>query len=180
MAIPGNNLMKQQLRQQMRALAKDAPRDPAPVNAALGRWIDGRSSLHTIATFSALPGEVDLTELSAARPGIRWVYPKVIGDDLTFHHVRNPAADLVRGAFGILEPRAELKAAPVESIDAFLCPGLAFDAKGGRLGRGRGFYDRLLAKARPDALAVGVCFPWQMVDDTFPEAHDVVMDAVVF
>ena len=50
---------------------------------------------------------------------------------------------------------------------------------GGRLGRGRGFYDRMLAKARPDALKLGICFEIQLVADTFPEPHDVRMDHVI-
>jgi 5-formyltetrahydrofolate cyclo-ligase len=78
-----------------------------------------------------------------------------------------------------LEPLPCLPELPVARIDAFFCPGLAFDSHGGRLGRGRGFYDRMLAQARPDALKVGVCFPRQLVSDTCPEAHDVRMDELV-
>lgn len=163
----------------MRALAKEAPTDSGEVCASLGRWLEAHPALRTLAVFAALPGEVDLAEWVAARPDLRWVYPKVTGSHLTFHEVAHPAKHLVPGSFGIPEPHHDLRDVPVESIDAFLCPGLAFDARGGRLGRGKGFYDRLLAKARPDALKVGVCFPWQIVDDTFPEPHDVMMDAVI-
>ncbi len=101
------------------------------------------------------------------------------GDDLHFHQVENPDSQLTPGAFGVREPSSDLPIIPVDGINAFFCPGLAFDPRGGRLGRGRGFYDRILAKARPGALKIGVCFPWQIVADTFPEAHDVIMDEVL-
>jgi len=93
--------------------------------------------------------------------------------------VENPDAQLMPGAFGVREPSPDLPVIPVKRIDAFLCPGLAFDPHGARLGRGRGFYDRMLSKARPGALKIGVCFPWQIVPDVFPEAHDVIMDEVL-
>lgn len=163
----------------MRALARTADPDSGRARAALAHWLEEHPQLRTIAVFSALPGEVDLSGLCAARTDLRWVYPKVSGDDLSFHHVRDADRELVAGAFGIREPRPDLTAVAVETIDAFLCPGLAFDKRGGRLGRGKGFYDRLLANARTDALKVGVCFPWQIVDDTFAEPHDIAMDAVV-
>jgi 5-formyltetrahydrofolate cyclo-ligase len=172
--------MKQELRKQMRALAGSAATDSSHARAALAEWLDHHPERRTIAVFSALPGEVDLSELTAGRPDRRWVYPKVRGEELSLHAIRDPEAELVPGAFGIREPRPDLTSIPLEMIDAFLCPGLAFDRRGGRLGRGKGFYDRLLENARTDALKIGVCFPWQIVDDTFAEPHDIAMDAVLF
>ena len=116
---------------------------------------------------------------SPRHPERRWVYPRVSGEDLTFHAVANPGAELTRSALGIREPSPTLAPVALERIDAFLCPGLAFDAHGGRLGRGRGYYDRVLAGARPDALKIGVCFARQIVPDTFPQPHDVRMDKVI-
>ncbi len=164
----------------MRRMSRgDAP-DSRGVCEEINHWLLKHPHLKTIAVFSALPGEVDLSDLVARHPDRRWVYPRVQGHHLAFHAVKNPASELVAGAFGILEPRHALPEIDFVHIDAFLCPGLAFDARGGRLGRGRGFYDRMLAMARPDALKIGVCFPWQIVDDTFPENHDIPMDEVVF
>lgn len=133
----------------------------------------------TIAVYAAVPGEVDLSELVKKHTDRKWVYPRVAANTITFHVVKNPAVELVTGAFGILEPAPSLAAIEVAKIDAFLCPGLAFDGRGGRLGRGRGYYDRLLTEARPGTLKVGVCFDWQIVEDTYQEAHDVRMDMVI-
>lgn len=163
----------------MRLVPHGEIRDSAVVCETVHRWLANQPSVKTVAVFSALPGEVDLSDLVARHPDHRWVYPKVDGDHLTFHTVKNPAVELGAGAFGILEPIPALAEISIAQIDAFFCPGIAFDPHGGRLGRGRGFYDRMLAMARPDALKVGVCFPNQIVPDTFPQPHDVHMDAVV-
>lgn len=163
----------------MRRLMREKPADSAAIHPAVESWLAAHPDLQTIAVFSALPGEVDLTKVIAANPGRHWAWPRVEGDDLHFHRVENPETQLVPGAFGVREPSPDLPVIPVEEIDAFFCPGLAFDANGGRLGRGRGFYDRMLARARPGALKIGVCFPWQIVADTFPETHDVLMDGIV-
>lgn len=173
MTIPDPVHLKSQLRKIMRQSA--APRDSAPVCAALDEWLLAHPSLRTIATYSALPDEVDLRASLLRHPHIRWAFPRVCEDDLQFHGGEHLSA----GSFGILEPSANSPEIPTLEIDAFLCPGLAFSPDGSRLGRGRGFYDRLLAKIRPDALKIGICFPEQRVANTFPEPHDIPMDHVI-
>ncbi len=164
----------------MRRLLRGGGHDSAPACTALDAWLIGHPDLKTIAVYSPLPGEVDPAAALLRHPERRWVYPKVDGEHLTYHALENTDRCLQAGSFGILEPAAHLTEVPLREIDAFICPGLAFDKQGGRLGRGRGFYDRLLEKARPDALKVGLCFKEQMVPDTFSEPHDVRMDDVLF
>jgi 5-formyltetrahydrofolate cyclo-ligase len=176
---PGMNDPKAQLRRHMRSILRSHPADPRPVVAAVDGWLQTHPDASTIAVFSALPGEPDLTKLAAAHPERRWAYPRVDGQNLAFHLVRNPEDDLLAGAFGILEPSPALPQVATAEIDAFLCPGLAFDARGGRLGRGMGFYDRMLANARPDALKIGISFPFQIVADTHGQDHDIRMDQVI-
>lgn len=144
--------------------------------AALADWLASHPALRTVAVYSALPGEVDLSKTLHAHPEFVWAYPKVTGDQLSFH----AASHLAPGSFGILEPHADSPEIPIAEIDAFICPGLAFAANGDRLGRGRGFYDRMLAHARPDALKLGICFDFQLVPETFPEPHDIQMNQVIF
>lgn len=171
---------KRQVRSEVRTrLAVARPGAGEAVCAAVRRWLAGHPGLRTVAAYAAMADEVDLLPLLAALPERRWLMPRVVGDDLVFHRVIDPALDLTAGAFGIREPRADLPQVPVAEIDALLCPGLAFDSNGGRLGRGRGFYDRVLAQARPDALRVGVCHPLQRVPDTYPAGHDVPMHLVI-
>ena len=150
-AFPDSANPKDRLRAAMRSLLREQPADSAALRPAIGRWLAAHPERQTIAVFSALPGEVDLTKIVAAHPERRWVWPRVEGDDLYFHQVEKPDAQLMPGAFGVREPSPDLPVVPVDRIDAFLCPGLAFEPHGARLGRGRGFYDRMLSKARPGA-----------------------------
>ena len=64
------------------------------------------------------------------------------------------------------------------AVEMIVVPGVAFDREGNRMGRGRGFYDRLL-KSTPRAMKVGVCYDFQMIEDVPVEPHDVKMDCVV-
>lgn len=159
----------------MRRALRDFSGSSTPACAALEQWLLSHPGLRTIAVYSPLPGEVDLSAVILSRPDLKWIYPKVSGHHLTFHS----GDDHRPGAFGILEPHHDSPEVPLQEIDAIICPGLAFDTNGGRLGRGRGFYDRLLAQARPDSLKIGIGFDFQLVPDTFPEPHDIPMDEVI-
>jgi len=163
----------------MRRIVAERSGESAPPLRAVAAWLDANPERVTVATFHPIAGEPDLTDLARSRPQRIWVFPKVIGDNLGFRIVADLHADLKPGAFGIMEPADHCPRAELSDIDVFLCPGLAFDEQGGRLGRGKGYYDRALSMARPDALKLGVCFPWQIVPDTFAQEHDIRMDEVL-
>ncbi len=93
-------------------------------------------------------------------------------------------SELVEGAYKILEPKIELRTLPnkivrPEDLDLVMVPGTAFDPKGGRMGQGKGYYDRLLARVRPDAPLVAIAFECQIFDEIPVSAHDVFMDKVL-
>ena len=83
---------------------------------------------------------------------------------------------LAPGRFGILEPVESAAPARVSSMDLFLVPGLAFDRRGARLGRGGGYYDRSLP---PECLAWGLAFESQRIELVPNEAHDHPVDGVL-
>jgi 5-formyltetrahydrofolate cyclo-ligase len=86
---------------------------------------------------------------------------------------------LITGKLGIREPRKRIPTLPLD-IDAFIIPGLAFDAQGGRLGFGAGIYDDILSQARKSALKIALCYDWQVLDGSLPlEPHDICMDWIV-
>lgn len=85
--------------------------------------------------------------------------------------------DLVFGAYGILEPRIDAPTIDNSLLDVVIVPGSVFDKNGYRTGYGGGYYDRFLEST--DALKVGVCFDFQLVDDVFPEEHDKKMDFII-
>lgn len=163
----------------MRRLLRNQPPPPSTPGDPLDRWIQHLNPGQTIATFAAIPGEVCLADLTTRHPQHRWVYPRVTGSSLRFHAVTHPATELQPGSHNIPEPPASADQVDVSAIDVFLCPGLAFDFRGGRLGRGGGFYDRMLAMARSDSLRIGVCSDTQLTHDTFAENHDVTMNDVI-
>lgn len=142
--------------------------------ASLPRWQDAR----VVAAYAALPGEPDLQALDwTAEKTV--LLPRVDGEDLVFHAVSN-AAQLKSGAFGVMEPDpAECPAFDPREAEIIFVPGLAFTADGARLGRGRGFYDRLLAALPADILRVGVCFSEQIVAELPSEPHDEEVDVVL-
>ena len=93
-------------------------------------------------------------------------------------------SELVEGAYKILEPKTELRTLPAKKIkpselDLVMVPGTAFDPRGGRMGQGKGYYDRLLARARPDAPLVALAFDCQIFDEIPVAPHDVFMDLVL-
>jgi 5-formyltetrahydrofolate cyclo-ligase len=146
---------------------------------------------HTVALYHALPDEVPTAGMLRRWLGRKRLALPVIGGDgaMVFREYTGPEC-LVEGAFGIREPaplssraRHEVPTRdliPPSEIDLMLVPGVAFDAAGGRLGRGGGFYDRYLAG--PEAAGiykVGLCPVGALVAEVPAEAHDVVMDRVV-
>lgn len=93
-------------------------------------------------------------------------------------------SELEAGRYGILEPRLELrerpeKCLPPGELDAVLVPGVAFDRTGGRLGHGKGYYDRLLTRVRPDCSLIGLAFECQLFEAIPMSEHDMRMKFVV-
>lgn len=78
----------------------------------------------------------------------------------------NNFSELKIGTYGILEPDSEkAKEAALEDVDLVIMPGSVFDLKGGRIGYGGGFYDRLLPSLRPDVKTIAIAFELQIVDE---------------
>lgn len=177
---PGPMAEKAEWRRWLRkilASVGDSDAQSDSIRRQLGELLAARPSL-CIATFSALPDEPSLLELLSSSPNHRWVLPKVVGEELVFHQIEHPD-QLKPGAFGIAEPSSDLPIVPAEDIDVFLCPGLGFDRHGIRLGRGKGFYDRALAGAKPDAQRIGIAFREQTVNRLPADPHDIPMNLIL-
>ena len=80
----------------------------------------------------------------------------------------------IKNALNILEPENPIK---IKEVDVFLVPGVAFTASGKRLGRGGGYYDKLLSKY-PDTLKIGITFNERIMQNLPTESHDISMDYV--
>ena len=122
---------------------------------------------HSVALYSAIQNEVRTDELlaHALQSGKKVFYPR-LGEDDGDGLFRVLAADELRaGRYGILEPAGTTRLADVEfaALTIFV-PGVAFDMQGNRLGRGRGWYDRLLQQAGERAAIVALAYEFQIVD----------------
>jgi 5-formyltetrahydrofolate cyclo-ligase len=178
-------MTKGELRRQMRAWLRDGL-TPA-LRAEKSREICEAVAQHpayqaarTVAIFDAMPSEPHVERLWEIAPR-RFMYPRIDGHHLLLIEVADrtmlrahPAGAKFR------EPEHDDdRVVPISAIDLILVPGLAFTREGWRLGRGGGYYDRLLPLLRPDAIALGVCFAEQIVERLPVEGHDMRMDGVI-
>jgi len=108
-----------------------------------------------------------------------FLFPKIEGERLTIYRMSSGSL-WTTGPYGIREPDpgSWRKASP-EEVDLAVIPGLAFDAAGGRLGRGKGYYDRLLGDPAFRGIKVGLAWEWQIVGEVPATAHDIRMDLVL-
>ena len=131
--------------------------------------------------FSALPGEPDLSSLvpEVLKDGKTVAFPRYIAASESYAacQVADPARDLAPGRYGIFEPRSTCAELPLNRLDFLLVPGVGFDLSGARLGRGKGYFDRLLARA--SGVRCGVAFDWQVLPELPTEPHDVRVDCLI-
>ena len=132
-----------------------------------------------LALYSAIHNEVSTDEIvgQALDSGKCLVFPRVSGEDLEFVLIESPS-ELVSGAFGVKEPKS-CNLVPVEKVDLIVVPGVAFDQRGHRLGYGRGYYDRALAKCQSHCMKVGFAYDFQLLT-TLPAAkYDQALSALM-
>ena len=88
--------------------------------------------------------------------------------------------DLKIGPRGVLEPDADrCKIVPMDKVDIAIIPGLAFDEKGGRIGTGKGYYDRLIPRLAITTRKVALTFEEQIVQQVPMESHDKYVDIII-
>lgn len=131
----------------------------------------------TVLLYHSLKDEVythDFIEKWAVKKRI--ILPVVVGDvlELRLYTSQN---DLCIGAYGIAEPTGQLFT-DYDAIDLAVVPGVAFNRMGNRLGRGKGYYDKLLPSI--SATKVGICFPFQLIEEIPTEKFDICMNTVIF
>ncbi|RKU16152.1 5-formyltetrahydrofolate cyclo-ligase [Candidatus Poribacteria bacterium] len=142
---------------------------------ATAHWIQ-REGFGSVMLYLNMRSEVETTGLleGLLNLGKQVCAPVVDTEQLELapRQIRNLKTELVRHPYGMLEPNATCPIFPTEHLQLIVVPGIAFDRKGYRLGYGKGFYDRFLVKC-PDAVAIGLAYEIQLVEDTFPQKWDV-------
>lgn len=134
--------------------------------------------------YVSLPLEVDTAPMidRALREGKRVLVPRtdLENKELSLHEIKDRLADLQAGTMGIMEPMPQrTRCAKPGEAQCVIVPGLGFDHRQNRLGRGAGFYDRFLKRLAPGTVTVGLAFSFQVLPELPVEAHDVPLNCVL-
>lgn len=128
-----------------------------------------------ILMYHSLPDELSTHSFLRKWGGRKHFYlPRVNGVNLDILPYEESRLEL--GAFHIEEPTGA-DTVSADEIELVVVPAVAYDRRGNRLGRGKGFYDRLLSETK--ATKVGIAYGFQIIDEVPVEPHDVAMDIVI-
>lgn len=167
------------MRAQRRALSEEAQRQASLAVLGRVRAFAPYGRAHSVMAYMACRGELDLLPviLDVLSQGKTLLLPRCEGPGAMTARRVTELSQLIPGAYGVMEPQADCEAVDPEEIDLILVPGTAFDASGGRLGQGGGYYDRFLAGTK--ALRVGVCHDFALAERVPAQAHDVRMNCII-
>lgn len=176
-------MIKDELRAKMREMRRNLPADEVTEKSAvIARSLLGISAVkdaRTVCVYLSALKEPDTRGIIGAllSAGKRVAVPVTDEENVTLSlsYIDN-ASELARGAYGIYEPTV-IRRADENDIDVIVTPGLAFDKRGGRMGFGKGYYDRLFEKT--DTLRIALCYDFQLLDKIPTEPHDAPMDIIV-
>jgi 5-formyltetrahydrofolate cyclo-ligase len=166
--LPVKKELRQQLRQEVGELSVEAIADKSHKACALLFEQSEFKKAETVMVFLSLPGEMDTSPIvlrcwqerkRVLAPKVSWNQRRMLPVE-----IRSLTEDLMVTGMGIREPISGIPF-PISLLDMVIVPGMGFDGKGNRLGRGRGFYDRFLAHPEFKGIACGLAFEQQVLDD---------------
>ncbi len=173
--------LRLRLRAELKGLAADARASASAALCDRVRVSAAWQSARAVLVFFPIPSEPDIAPLlaDALLAGKLLALPRFNAATNAYEAVRviDPVRELATGPFQVREPVAACPVVPLNRLDLALVPGLGFDARGGRLGRGKGHYDRLLAGFA--GMKIGVAFDFQILPEVPREPHDIALNAVV-
>lgn len=171
--------LRTKMREKRRALTADEVKEKSTKIRENLFSLDAFKSANTVCTFISAFKEPDTTEIimrlwsEGKKVIVPITDPKT--NTLMLSYLKS-FFDVKKSTFNVPEP-VVIYSANESDIDAVLVPGLAFDKSGGRMGFGKGYYDRLLENST--ATKIALCYEFQLFDKIPTEAHDVPMDIIV-
>ena len=167
---------KQEIRALMRARQNDwIDKDPLTLWRR-AETLPAFENARTLLLYMSIPGEVPTREfIDRWCPRKQIAIPLVRGTSLELH--RYDADSLVEGYYGIMEPSEDSAIIAPEEVDLAFVPGVAFTPDGKRLGRGGGFYDRLLPLIH--CPRYGVCWNYRILQNLPTDEWDITMDGIL-
>ena len=170
-------ILRAQLRERLQVLSAEAQETQSKRACKVFLSHEGYARAASILLYMPLRGEVDVRLIMERAISDRKsvALPRFIPETNSYGAFFVGDEPLAIGPFGALEP-AESNPVLVNRLDLIVVPGLGFDARGRRLGRGKGFYDRLLCTA--NGVKCGICFDEQLLAEIPVEPHDVHLDFV--
>lgn len=153
------------------------PDQSAASDRVVERLVDFPPLFGTVVSYLAMPTEIDLRGIEDL-DRVRMAVPRIDEANELVPHLLDRAS-LVRHPFGFDEPSPTAPLVPLDEVDVVLVPGRAFDARGRRLGRGAGYYDRFLTRLPRGVVRIGVATDDAVVDEVPTDDRDRPVDWLV-
>lgn len=171
--------LRHAMRARRRALSQEEQRRASLAVLERVRAFAPYREARSVMAYMACRGELDLSPvlLDALAQGKTLLLPRCEAPGIMTARRVTDLSQLAAGAYGLMEPAQCCAVFPPEEINLIFVPGTAFDALGGRLGQGGGYYDRFLARTR--ALRAGVCHDFALTARVPQQAHDARMDCIL-
>lgn len=179
---------KQQLRAKLKSLLNkssslDLNTFSSKINSELLKLIK-TNNWRRIGLFAPIHEEPNIWQIfensTNETQSLQCFFPRIVSQNrIEFVEVHS-RAELLIGKYSILEPSAESLKVDPSTLDVIFIPGLAFDQHGNRLGRGKGYYDKLLKTLSKKVTRVGVCFPFQVMEQVPHDENDQAVNRVVY
>jgi 5-formyltetrahydrofolate cyclo-ligase len=176
------NTQKKEIRKHIKALKSfRSPNDGVVASEEIFSTVENLPQFiiaQTVMLYWSLPDEVQTHSfVKKWYTSKRIVLPLVVENHLELRVFSGTSCLVETPPFGILEPQLGMPVS-INEVDLVIVPGVAFDLKGNRMGRGKGYYDRLLAGR--SVYKVGVCFNFQLVESVPTDEYDIKMDKIIY
>jgi len=184
MTLSSKNVIRKEIRS---TLKRQSPEGRARKSGIIAEKLfssDDFQKARFVMFYVAMGEEVETRRMieKALQEGKKVAVPYIENETglMTAALINNTDKDLEKGPYGIYQPRQDaLRKVPLENIDLVIVPGVAFDEKNHRIGKGKGYYDNFLGKLSPDTVTIGICFAFQIVKQVPVESHDVPVTKVI-